>query len=161
MAVVLAPFLWYVREAEEAAHFYASVIPNSRVDRVTILPTETPSGPVGSVVVVEFTLAGQPVMAMSAGTHHAFNDAISLMLLCDRQEEIDMLWDGLLRDGGTPVACGWLKDRFGVSWQIAPRAFGEMFSDPDRNKAARAANAMMGMVKFDLAALKAAFDGAG
>lgn len=159
MAVVLAPFLWYVREAEEAARFYASVIPNSRVDRVTALPTDSPSGPAGSVVVVEFILAGRPVMAMTAGEHHPFNDAISLILLCDTQDEIDALWDGLLRDGGTPVACGWLKDRFGVSWQVAPRFFGEMFSDPDREKAARAAKAMMGMVKFDLAALRAAFEG--
>lgn len=158
MSVTFAPHLWYTADAEEAAHFYASVIPRSSVDRVTYLPVETPSGPAGSVAVVEFTLAGAPVMAISAGLHDPFNDAISLMLLCDTQAEIDAMWDGLLEGGGAPVQCGWLKDRYGVSWQIAPRALGEMMADADRMKAARVASAMMRMVKFDIAALEAARD---
>lgn len=159
MSVTFAPHLWYTANAEEAARFYVSVIPGSTLDRVTPLPIETPSGPAGTVHVVEFTLAGAPVMAISAGPHHPFNDAISLMLLCDTQAEIDAVWDGLLRGGGTPVMCGWLKDRYGVSWQVAPKRMGVMMSDPDRAKAARAATAMMSMVKFDLAALEAAYRG--
>ena len=123
------------------------------------MPIETPSGPPGSVAVVEFTLAGAKVMAIGAGPHHPFNDAISLMLLCDTQAEIDALWSGLPSGGGQPVQCGWLKDRYGVSWQVAPRRLGAMIGDPDRAKAARAASAMMGMVKFDLAALEASYRG--
>ena len=159
MAVKFAPHLWYAHDAEAAAQFYASVIPNSSVDRVTMLPADTPSGPAGSVAVVEFTLAGAPVMAISAGPHHEFNDAISLMLLCDTQAEIDNLWDALISDGGRPVMCGWLKDRFGVSWQVAPRKLGEMMNDPDRARAARVATAMLQMVKLDLAVLEAAWNG--
>ena len=159
MAVTFTPFLWYAREAEAAARFYVSVIPGSSLDRITAMPVETPVGPPGAVTVVEFTLAGAPMMAMSAGEHDPFNDAVSLMLLCDTQAEIDSLWDGLVQGGGQPVACGWLKDRFGVSWQIAPRRFSAMIADPDRAAAARVATAMMGMVKFDLAALEAAYAG--
>jgi predicted 3-demethylubiquinone-9 3-methyltransferase (glyoxalase superfamily) len=159
MAVGFAPHLWYAKDAEAAARFYVSVIPNSSFGSATPLPIDTPSGPAGSVSVVEFTLAGSPVMAITAGPHHPFNDAISLILLCDTQAEIDALWDGLLQGGGKPVMCGWLKDRYGVSWQIAPRRMGPMMKDPDRKAAARAATAMMGMVKFDLAALEKAFRG--
>lgn len=158
MSVSFVPHLWYSDKAEEAAAFYTSVIPNSLVNRVTHMPVETPSGPAGSVSIVEFTLAGNAVMAISAGPHHDFNDAISLMLVCDTQAEIDTIWNGLLQDGGTPVQCGWLKDRYGVSWQVAPRCLGEMMSDPDRERAANAARAMMQMVKFDIAALKLAYD---
>lgn len=156
MTVRFAPHLWYAQNADEAARFYVSVIPGSSVDRVTTLPAETPSGPAGTVAVVEFTLAGAPVMAISAGPHHPFNDAISLVLTCDTQAEIDTLWDGLLQGGGTPVQCGWLKDRYGVSWQITPRCLGQMMADPDREKAARVTRAMLTMVKFDIAALEAA-----
>lgn len=159
MTITFAPHLWYAKDAEAAARFYASVIPNSSVDRVTMLPADTPSGPAGSVAVVEFTLAGAPVMAISAGPHHDFNDAISLMLLCDTQAEIDALWEGLTAGGGKPVMCGWLKDRFGVSWQVAPRKLGEMMNDPDRARAARVATAMLQMVKLDLAVLEAAWNG--
>ena len=111
------------------------------------------------MTVVEFTLAGAPVVAFSAGPHHDFNDAISLALHCDTQDELDALWDGLLQGGGKPVACGWLKDRYGVSWQVSPRCLGEMIGDPDRARAARATRAMLQMVKLDIAALRAAFDG--
>lgn len=157
MSVSFVPNLWYSQHAEDAARFYVSVVPRSSIERVTALPAKTPSGPAGSVSVVEFTLAGAPVMAISAGPHHPFNDAISLMLRCDTQGEIDALWNGLLEDGGTTVQCGWLRDRYGVSWQITPRCLAEMIADPDRGRAARVTNAMLAMVKFDIAALQAAY----
>ena len=158
MAVQFTPHLWYSDSAEEAARFYVSVIPGSAFHRLTTLPAETPSGPAGSVSVVEFTLAGAPVMAISAGPHHPFNDAISLALLCDTQREIDHLWDGLLQGGGTPIQCGWLKDRIGVSWQVTPRCLGEMIAGPDKARAAAAVRTMLGMVKFDILKLKAAYN---
>src|SRR5205807_3012329 len=101
------PHLWYAKEAEEAAKFYASIFPDSRVDGVTSLQSDSPSGPAGSVKVVEFTLFGQRFQAMSAGPHHDFNDAISMVVLCDDQAELDRYWKALLRDGGKPQACGW------------------------------------------------------
>ena len=152
------PNLWYTDRAEEAARFYASVIPDSRVDRVTVMPGETPAGPEGSVVIVEFTLAGRPFVAFSAGPLDPFNHAISLMIECDTQEEIDRLWDAL-SEGGQVEQCGWLRDRYGVAWQIAPRALASMVRDPDRAAARRATEAMLGMVKLDIAALERAFHG--
>jgi predicted 3-demethylubiquinone-9 3-methyltransferase (glyoxalase superfamily) len=155
----ITPFLWYASEAEEAAHFYASIFPNSRVTRVTTLPSESPSGPPGSVKVVEFELFGQQFTAMSAGQLDPFNHAISLVVTCEDQAEIDRYWNGLLAGGGTPEACGWLRDRYGLSWQITPAVMGEMMADPDRERARRATDAMLKMVKFDLAALEAAYAG--
>lgn len=154
----LVPHLWFNEQAEEAARFYASAVPGSRIDHVSTLPVETPSGPPGSVTIVEFTLAGQPVVAFTGGPLDPFNHAISLMIECDTQDEIDRVWDALL-DGGTPEECGWLRDRWGVSWQVAPRRLAEMMRSGDREAAARAARAMMGMVKLDLAALERAFAG--
>jgi predicted 3-demethylubiquinone-9 3-methyltransferase (glyoxalase superfamily) len=158
LAQKIVPHLWYAKEAEEAARFYASVFPDSRVDRVTPLPADTPSGPAGSVVVVEFTLLGQPFMAISAGPLDPFNHAISFVVLCDNQQELDRYWNGLLA-GGQPEQCGWLRDKFGVSWQIVPTVLGEMMTDRDKTKAKRATEAMLKMVKLDIAGLKAAFDG--
>lgn len=155
----IVPHLWYAREAEEAARFYASVFPDSHVDRVTSLPVDTPSGPAGSVDVVEFTLCGQPFMAISAGPHDPFNDAISLMVNCTTQEEIDRYWNALLGNGGKPQACGWIIDKYGLRWQIVPVQLGEMIAHPDKSKAQRAAQEMLKQVKFDLAKLQAAFDG--
>lgn len=155
----ITPFLWYATEAEEAAHFYASIFPNSRVTRVTAMPSESPSGPPGSVKVVEFELFGQRFTAMSAGPLDKFNHAISLMVLCDDQAELDRYWDGLLAGGGTTEACGWLRDRYGVSWQIVPTRFADMMSDPDRERAKRFSDAMLKMVKFDIEALEAAYAG--
>jgi predicted 3-demethylubiquinone-9 3-methyltransferase (glyoxalase superfamily) len=154
----LLPFLWYAHDAEAAARHYVSIFPDSSVDRVTSLGVETPSGPPGSVSVVEFTLMGQRLQAMTAGPHHEFNDAISLMVECDSQAELDRYWDALLADGGRPQACGWLIDRFGVRWQIVPAGFGDMMASPNRDGANRAARAMMQMIKFDIAALQAAFN---
>jgi len=159
MAVSFGPCLWYVKEAKEAAELYVSVIPNSSIDRIKTLPVDTPSGSAGSVHIVEFTLAGSPVMAFSGGPHHDFNDATSLMVECDTQAEIDQLWDGLLQGGGKPVQCGWLKDRFGVSWQITPRLLGQMIAGG--GKGAQAATlAMMRMVKLDIAELERAYSAA-
>ena len=154
----IAPFLWYVREAEEAAAFYASVFADSRVVRVSALPSESPSGPPGSVKIVEFELFGQSFVAMSAGPHDPFNHAISFAVRCDDQAELDRYWNALLR-GGAAEACGWLRDRYGVSWQLVPTVLMRMMADPDRAKARRAADAMLKMVKLDIAALQAAFDG--
>ncbi len=155
----LVPALWYAREAEEAARFYASVFPDSRVERVTPLPAETPIGPVGSVVVVEFTVLGQPMYAMTAGPHDRFNDAISFHVRCESQAEVDRYWKAIEDNGGKPVACGWIQDKYGVRWQIVPQALIDMIADPDKTKARRAAEAMQKQVKFDIAALEAAFEG--
>lgn len=155
----IVPHLWYAREAEEAAQFYASVFPESRVDRVTSLPADSPSGPAGSVVVVEFTLFGQAFMAISAGPHDSFNDAVSLLVNCSSQAEIDRYWSALLENGGKPQACGWIIDKYGLRWQIVPTALGEMITDPDTAKARRVAEEMLKQVKFDIAKLEAAFRG--
>ena len=159
MNAKLVPHLWYAKEAEEAARFYASVFPNSRVDRVTAIPSHTPSGPAGTVKVVEFTVLGQPFQALTAGPHDPFNDAISFMVLCEDQAELDRYWNALVEGGGKPVACGWLNDRFGVRWQIVPVAFHRMLHDSDRARVKRVTDAMMKMVKFDIAALEAAYRG--
>lgn len=155
----ITPFLWYSKEAEEAAAFYASIFPDSRVTRVTAMPSESPSGPPGSVKVVEFLLFGQPFVAMSAGPLDPFNHAVSFVVSCDDQAELDRYWNALLANGGTPEQCGWLKDRFGLSWQIVPRSLGEMMADTDKARAKRASDAMMKMVKLDIAALEAAYHG--
>jgi predicted 3-demethylubiquinone-9 3-methyltransferase (glyoxalase superfamily) len=155
----IVPALWYVKEAEEAARFYASVFPESRVDRVSALPAESPSGPPGSVKTVEFTLFGQQFFAMSAGPHHDFNDAISFMVNCNSQQEIDRYWNAIQENGGKPQACGWIIDRYGVRWQITPTQLGEWMVDKDPVKAKRVAEEMLTQVKLDIAKLEAAFNG--
>lgn len=150
------PHLWYAKEAEEAARFYASIFPDSRVDRVTPLMSESPSGPPGSVTVVDFTLFGQRFQAMSAGPHHEFNDAISMVVLCDDQAELDRYWNALLEGGGKPQACGWLIDRFGLRWQIVPSVLSEMMRDKDAARSKRVTDAFLKMVKLDIAVLEKA-----
>ena len=152
----ITPFLWYSKEAEDAARFYASIFPDSRVTRVTSLPSESPSGPAGSVKIVDFVLFGQSFVALSAGPLDPFNHAVSFVVNCDNQTEIDRYWNALL-DGGAPEQCGWLKDRYGLSWQIVPTMLAEMMTSSDRVKAKRASDAMLKMVKIDIATLKAAF----
>jgi predicted 3-demethylubiquinone-9 3-methyltransferase (glyoxalase superfamily) len=152
-------FLWYATEAEEAAKLYASIFPDSRVDRVTPMHSESPSGPPGSVKVVDFTLLGQRFQAMTAGPHHDFNDAVSIVVECEDQAELDRYWNALLKDGGKEQACGWLNDKFGLRWQIVPRILGEMMQDADPARAKRVTDAMLNMVKLDVAALKRAYDG--
>src|SRR5262245_4136236 len=153
------PFLWYAKDAEEAARFYASIFPDSRVDRVTSMMSDSPSGPPGSVKVVDFTLFGQRFQAMTAGPHHDFNDAISMVVLCDDQVELDRYWDGLLAGGGQPTACGWLVDKFGVRWQVVPARLQEMMADTDRARSKRATDAMLQMIKLDIATLEKAYRG--
>ncbi|MGV7241055.1 VOC family protein [Caballeronia sp. M23-90] len=149
----ITPFLWYSNEAEEAAAFYAGIFPDSHVVRKTAVTSA------GSTKVVEFVLFGQPFIAMSSGGGDPFNHSVSFMVNCDDQEELDRYWNALLEGGGAPEACGWLKDRFGVSWQILPGDLIEMMADSDHLKATRVAEAMMKMVKFDVAALRAAYSG--
>ena len=152
----ITPFLWYSKEAEEAAAFYASLFPDSRVLRVVTMQSESPSGPAGSVKIVEFTLFGQPFQAISAGPLDPFNHAVSFVVNCDDQAEIDKYWNALLDNGGTAEQCGWLRDRYGVSWQILPKVLAEMMNEPDRAKAKRVTDAMLQMVKIDIAGLQAA-----
>jgi predicted 3-demethylubiquinone-9 3-methyltransferase (glyoxalase superfamily) len=154
----IVPFLWYTEKAEEAAVFYASLIPNSKVDSVTTLPADTPSGPAGSEKVVEFTLMGAPFMAISAGPLDPFNHAVSFIIECDSQAEIDRLWTKL-SEGGRTEQCGWLQDRYGLYWQITPTVLGKMMKDPDRARAKRAAEAMLKMTKLDIAGLERAYNG--
>jgi predicted 3-demethylubiquinone-9 3-methyltransferase (glyoxalase superfamily) len=153
----ITPFLWYSTQAEEAAAFYTSLFPDSRIKGVSALPSESPSGPPGSVKVVDFTLLGQRFQAMTAGPHHEFNDAISLTVLCEDQQELDRYWNALLEGGGKPQACGWLIDRYGVRWQITPRVMEKMMADKDPAKSKAATDAMMKMVKFDIAELERAY----
>jgi predicted 3-demethylubiquinone-9 3-methyltransferase (glyoxalase superfamily) len=149
--------LWYAKEAEEAARFYASIFPDSRVDSVTPLLSESPSGPPGSVKVVDFTLLGQRFQAMSAGPHHEFNDAISIVVECGDQAELDRYWNALVEGGGKPQACGWLIDRFGLRWQIVPSILDEMMRDNDKARSKRVTDAMLKMVKLDIATIEKAY----
>src|SRR4051812_36862214 len=149
--------LWYAKGADKAAKLYASIFPNSRVDRVWTLPTDSPSGRAGAVKVVDFTLFGQRFQAMTAGPHHDFNDAVSIVVTCDSQAELDRYWSALLKGGGKPQACGWLIDRFGVRWQIVPSILDDMMRGADRRRAKNAADAFLKMIKLDIAALKRAY----
>jgi predicted 3-demethylubiquinone-9 3-methyltransferase (glyoxalase superfamily) len=155
----IVPHLWFAEKALEAASFYVSLFPDSHVDSVTPVPADTPSGPAGSVQVVEFTLAGQRFMAMSAGPLDPFNHAISFLVNCADQAEVDRLWDALSA-GGAIEQCGWLKDRYGVSWQIVPTVLGELMKDRDPARARRVTEAMLGMKKLDVEGLRRAWRGA-
>jgi predicted 3-demethylubiquinone-9 3-methyltransferase (glyoxalase superfamily) len=154
----ITPFLWYAEHAEEAAKFYVSVFPDSRITRVWTMAAESPSGPAGSVKVVDFVLCGQSFAAMAAGPLDPFNHAVSFVVNCDSQAEIDRYWEALLR-GGSEEQCGWLKDRYGVFWQVVPTVLLDMMADADLAKARRVAEAMMTMVKFDIAKLETAYRG--
>lgn len=153
------PHLWYTKDADKAAELYVSIFPDSKIDSMAVMQSESPSGPPGSVVVVDFTLFGQRFQALSAGPHDDFNDAISLVVECEDQAELDRYWDALLANGGEPTACGWLNDRFGVRWQIVPRVLGEMMADKDPERSKRVTDAMLQMVKLDIAELEAAYRG--
>ncbi len=154
----IAPCLWFAREAEEAANFYVSLFPDSRIVHVQKNIIDTPAGKPDEVLVVNFTLAGQRFMALNGGSHIEFNHAISLEIDCADQAEVDRLWDGLC-NGGAPVECGWVTDRYGVSWQVVPTVLSKYIADPDPAKAARVMQALMGMVKLDIAGLEAAYRG--
>jgi predicted 3-demethylubiquinone-9 3-methyltransferase (glyoxalase superfamily) len=152
------PCLWFDGNAEEAADFYVSLLPDSRVSSVSRSPADNPSVAAGAVLLVEFTLGGQEFQALNGGPQFAFTEAVSFVIDCEDQVEVDRLWEALTGNGGTPGPCGWLKDRFGLSWQIVPRQLGEILGDPDRERACRAMEAMLGMTRIDIAALRRAFD---
>jgi len=152
----ITPCLWYDGQAEEAANFYVSLLPDSRIDRVMRSPADNPSTPEGAVLTVEFTLAGQTYVALNGGPLFHFTEAVSFMIACDDQQEVDRLWDALTADGGSPSQCGWLKDRFGMSWQIVPRRLMELMNSPDLDRARRVMQAMMEMGKIDIAAIERA-----
>ncbi|MBP1845424.1 putative 3-demethylubiquinone-9 3-methyltransferase (glyoxalase superfamily) [Rhizobium petrolearium] len=151
--------LWFEKEVTKAVDFYTSIIPNSGITRTTSLAAETYSGPPGSVIIIEFTLGGQNFLAFEAGAMDRFNHAFSIGVEFDTQEEIDRVWNAFLDNGGAAAQCGWLKDRWGLSWQILPRVLADMTADPDREKARRTTEAMLKMVKLDIATLQRAFNG--
>ena len=155
----IAPCLWFDGEAEEAAKFYVSLLPDSRIEHVQRNVMDSPAGKTGTVLVVQFTLAGQRFLALNGGTRFEYTHAISFQVDCADQDEVDRLWDAL-SEGGSVERCGWLRDRYGVSWQIVPSVLPEMLADPDPAKAQRVMQAMLQMVKLDIAALKAAQAGA-
>lgn len=152
----ITPFLWFDDQAEKAAEFYVSVFPNSKITGLTRYG-ETGPGKAGSVMTVSFELDGLPVTALNGGPYFKLSEAFSMSVDCADQAEVDRYWDKLL-DGGEPSQCGWLKDRFGLSWQIVPRALPRLLADPDRAKAQRVMAAMLKMIKLDVAALEAAAD---
>jgi predicted 3-demethylubiquinone-9 3-methyltransferase (glyoxalase superfamily) len=149
--------LWFDGQAEEAAHYYVSVFKNSGIQRIGRY-TEAGPGPAGAVLIVEFTANGQKFVALNGGPQFTFDEAISFQIHCADQEEVDHYWDRLT-EGGEPGPCGWLKDRYGLSWQVVPTRLIDMISDPDPDRAARATRAMLSMGKFDLATLEREFAG--
>jgi predicted 3-demethylubiquinone-9 3-methyltransferase (glyoxalase superfamily) len=150
--------LWFEKDMEAAVGFYTSILPGSTIEWVTTLPADTPSGPEGSVRIAAFTLADQRYMAIEAGPLDPFNHSFSILVECDTQAEIDRLWEAL-KEGGSTEQCGWLRDRWGLSWQIAPRLLGDLIMNGDRAQAKRVTESMLKMVKFDIAELEAAAKG--
>jgi predicted 3-demethylubiquinone-9 3-methyltransferase (glyoxalase superfamily) len=151
----ITPFLWFDNQAEEAMNFYVSLFKDSKILSVSRHQVDAPESP-GPVLTATFQLAGQEFMALNGGPHFKFNEAISLFVNCETQEEVDELWEKLSA-GGAEQPCGWLKDRFGLSWQIIPSALGEMLGDPDPRKAQNVMQAMLQMRKIDIAALRRAY----
>ena len=155
----ISPFLWFDSNAEEAAKFYVSVFKNSKIGKITRYPEEAAKKigrEPGSVMTVEFTLDAVEFVALNAGPHFKFTEAVSFVVMCDAQEEVDYYWEKLTADGGEAGQCSWLKDKFGLSWQIQPRLLIELLGDKDKAKAERVMNAMMEMDKIDIAALERA-----
>ncbi|RAK61376.1 VOC family protein [Phenylobacterium hankyongense] len=150
--------LWFEKDMEAAVAFYTSLIPGSSMEWTSAVPVDNPSGPAGSVKIAAFTIGDQRYMAIEAGPLDAFNHSFSVVVECDDQAEIDRLWEAL-KAGGSEEQCGWLRDRWGLCWQITPRRLGELMRDPDPAKAKRVAAAMLQMVKFDIDALEAAAEG--
>ncbi len=152
----IATCLWFNKNAEEAANFYAKTFPDSRVVAVHKSPTDYPNGKAGDVLTVEFTVLGQAFVGLNGGPGVAFTNAISFQVFTDTQEETDRYWDAIVTNGGQAVACSWCRDKFGLSWQIVPRVLVEAINDPNTTAAKRAMNAMMDMVKIDIAKIEAA-----
>jgi predicted 3-demethylubiquinone-9 3-methyltransferase (glyoxalase superfamily) len=155
----VTPCLWFDGQAEEAANFYVSLLPDSRIDKVSRAPGDYPSGKAGNVLLVEFTLDGRAYQALNGGPQFKLTEAFSLSVACADQAEVDRLWSALTADGGKAVQCGWLKDRFGLSWQIVPEALSRMMKSGDAAQSARVFKAMMQMVKLDIAQLERAYAG--
>jgi predicted 3-demethylubiquinone-9 3-methyltransferase (glyoxalase superfamily) len=155
----IVPNLWFDTQAEEAAAFYCEVFPDSRIVS-TARYTEAGPGEPGSVMTVEWEINGQRFVGINGGPQFSFSEAVSFLVTCDTQQEIDYYWDRLREGGGEEGPCGWLKDRYGLSWQVAPTGMDQLFSDPDTSRATRAMQAMFGMKKLDMAALQRAADGA-
>ena len=154
----ISPFLWFDDQAEEAVNFYTSIFKNSKILNVTRYGEVGP-GPKDSVMTVAFQLEGQEFMALNGGPHFKFTEAISFVVKCKTQEEVDDLWEKLSEGGGEKIQCGWLKDKYGVSWQIVPTILGEMISDPNRAKSQRVMEAMLKMKKIEMEGLKRAYAG--
>jgi predicted 3-demethylubiquinone-9 3-methyltransferase (glyoxalase superfamily) len=157
----ITPFLWFDHQAEEAAKFYTSVFENSKVGKILRYDeaaAKAAGGPVGSVLTIEFEIGGQKFTALNGGPEFKFNEAISFVVNCDTQEEVDYFWEKLSADGGQESQCGWLKDKFGVSWQIVPTILIEMLQDKDSEKSERVMKAMLQMQKIDIKTLKEAYE---
>lgn len=152
----ITPFLWFDDKAEEAMNFYVSIFKNSKRGRISRYGEAGP-GPKGKVMVATFQLDGQEFMALNGGPHFKFTEAVSLLVSCETQDEVDAMWEKL-SEGGTKGQCGWLKDKYGLSWQIVPTALGELMSDPDPEKSKRVMNAMLQMTKLDIKKLKQAYE---
>jgi predicted 3-demethylubiquinone-9 3-methyltransferase (glyoxalase superfamily) len=161
----IAPCLWFDTEGEDAARFYTSIFPGSRIGRITRYGKEgheIHGRPEGSVMTVDFVLDGHPFTALNGGPAFTFDEAVSFQVICATQEEVDHFWERLSAGGDASAQqCGWLKDRFGVSWQVVPVQVQELLDDPDRERAGRVMRALLGMKKLDIAALQRAYDGAG
>ncbi len=155
----IVPCLWFDGTAEEAATMYTSLFPDSRIDGVSRSPADNPSTPKGAVLTVDFTLVGQKFIGLNGGPDFPFTEAISFTIDCEDQAEVDRYWDALIEGGGSPSQCGWLKDRFGMSWQVVPRVLPELLGGSDPDGAARAMEAMLQMSKLDIAQLSAAYEG--
>ena len=153
----IVPFLWFNDQAEEAARFYVSIFPNSKILDISYYG-EGSAKPAGTAMVVEFTLNGQTIRALNGGPEFKFSEAFSFSVDCETQEEVDLYWHVLTKDG-EEVQCGWLKDEFGFSWQIVPALLGKLISDPDREKADRVVQALLKMKKLEIAELQRAYDG--
>ena len=150
----ITPFLWFDTEGEEAAEFYTSLFPNSRIVQIQRYGAGAPR-PEGTAMTVDFELDGERLVALNGGPRYTFTEAVSFLVSCDTQEEVDRYWDALC-EGGEPGACGWLKDRFGLSWQVVPTALGRLLGDPDREKSQRVMQAMLGMKKIVIEELEQA-----
>jgi predicted 3-demethylubiquinone-9 3-methyltransferase (glyoxalase superfamily) len=156
---MITPCLWFDGNAEEAARFYVSIFPNSGIDSVERSPADNPSTAEGDVLTVNYTLDGQPFVGLNGGPDFAFTEAISFQVECRDQAEVDRYWDALITGGGEHGQCGWLKDRFGLSWQVVPSELGDLLRGPDRDGARRAMEAMLRMQKLDVATLREAYEG--
>jgi predicted 3-demethylubiquinone-9 3-methyltransferase (glyoxalase superfamily) len=158
----ITPFLWFDNQAEQAVNFYVSLFRNSKVGKITRYSeasAQAAGRPKGSVMTAEFQLEGQNFVALNGGPHFKFTEAISFVVNCETQEEVDYFWEKLIADGGQESQCAWLKDKYGLSWQIVPRVMVEMLQDKDAQKAKRVMEAMLQMKKIDIATLQRAYDG--